>query len=149
VGRITGHKLEGAVFLRASGCAAAEAEPWRDHQFCGCGRVAGVDGVHPSLRFESGVIMLTRCLAKELAPEVRVNAIAPGTITMPGDPPEWEEDFIKRAPLLRSGRPSDVAETVVFLVRSELLRSSDRGGWRSHVVNRRDEREFSFRGAQC
>jgi NAD(P)-dependent dehydrogenase (short-subunit alcohol dehydrogenase family) len=65
--------------------------------------------------------MLTRCLAKELAPEVRVNAIAPGTITMPGDPPEWEQDFIKRAPLRRSGRPSDVAETVVFLVRSEFI----------------------------
>jgi len=31
VGRITGHKPEGAVFLRASGCAAAEAEPWGDH----------------------------------------------------------------------------------------------------------------------
>src|SRR6266851_628968 len=44
-----------------------------------------------------------------------------GTNTMPGDPPEWEQDFIKRAPLRRSGRPSDVAETVVFLVRSEFI----------------------------
>ena len=70
---------------------------------------------------KAGVVMLTRCLAKELAPEVRVNAIAPGTITMPGDPPEWEEDFIKLAPLRRSGRPSDVAETVVFLARSEFI----------------------------
>ena len=33
---------------------------------------------------------------------MRVNAIAPGTITMPGDPPEWEQDFIKRAPLRKS-----------------------------------------------
>jgi NAD(P)-dependent dehydrogenase (short-subunit alcohol dehydrogenase family) len=70
---------------------------------------------------KAGVVMLTRCLAKELAPEVRVNAIAPGTITMPGDPPEWEEDFIKVAPLRRSGRPSDVADTVVFLARSEFI----------------------------
>ena len=70
---------------------------------------------------KAGVVMLTRCLAKELAPEVRVNAIAPGTITMPGDPPEWEEDYIKLAPLRRSGRPSDVAETVVFLARSEFI----------------------------
>lgn len=70
---------------------------------------------------KAGVVMLTRCLAKELAPEVRVNAIAPGTITMPGDPPEWEEDFIKLAPLRRSGRPTDVAEAVVFLARSEFI----------------------------
>jgi NAD(P)-dependent dehydrogenase (short-subunit alcohol dehydrogenase family) len=38
-----------------------------------------------------------------------------------GDPPEWEEDFIKLAPLRRSGRPSDVAETVAFLARSEFI----------------------------
>jgi pteridine reductase len=78
-------------------------------------------GYIPHCVSKAGVIMLTRCLAKELAPEVRVNAIAPGTITMPGDPPEWEEGFIKRAPLRRSGRPSDVGETVLFLVRSEFI----------------------------
>ena len=47
--------------------------------------------------------MLTKVLAKALAPEVRVNAIAPGTITMPGDPPEWEADFVKLAPLKANG----------------------------------------------
>ena len=60
--------------------------------------------------------MLTRSLAKELAPEVRVNAIAPGTISMPGDQAEWEADFIRRAPLARSGRPEDVAGAVAYLV---------------------------------
>ena len=70
---------------------------------------------------KAGVIMLTRVLAKELAPEVRVNAIAPGTITMPGDPPAWEQDFVKRAPLRRSGSPSDIADAVLFLVRSEFI----------------------------
>jgi pteridine reductase len=70
---------------------------------------------------KAGVIMLTKCLAKALAPEVRVNGIAPGTITMPGDAPELEADYIRRAPLRRSGRPEDVCEAVMFLVRSEFV----------------------------
>ena len=37
---------------------------------------------------KAGVIMLTRCLARALAPEITVNAIAPGTISFPGDAPE-------------------------------------------------------------
>ena len=65
--------------------------------------------------------MLTRCLAKELAPEVRVNAIAPGTISMPGDPPEWEADYIRRAPLKRSGKPEDVAGAVAYLIEASFV----------------------------
>jgi pteridine reductase len=89
--------------------------------FSDVGGLLAWPGYIPHCVSKAGVIMLTRCQAKELAPEVRVNAIAPGTITMPGDPPEWEEDFIKRAPLRRSGKPSDVAETVVFLAISEFI----------------------------
>jgi pteridine reductase len=89
--------------------------------FADVGGILGWPGYVPYCVSKAGVIMLTRVLAKELAPEVRVNAIAPGTITMPGDPPEWEEDFIKRAPLKRSGRPADIADTVLFLVRSEFI----------------------------
>src|SRR5258708_24520514 len=70
---------------------------------------------------KAGVVMLTKVLAKALAPEVRVNAIAPGTITMPGDPPEWESDFIKLAPLGRTGTPSDIADAVIFLVQSQFM----------------------------
>ena len=70
---------------------------------------------------KAGVVMLTKVLAKALAPEVRVNAIAPGTITMPGDPPEWEADFIKLAPLKRTGVPSDIADAVLFLVHSTFI----------------------------
>jgi NAD(P)-dependent dehydrogenase (short-subunit alcohol dehydrogenase family) len=65
--------------------------------------------------------MLTKVLAKALAPEVRVNAIAPGTITMAGDPPEWERDFIKLASLQRSGRPADIAEAVLYLVNAKFV----------------------------
>ena len=89
--------------------------------FADVGGILGWTGYIPHCASKAGVIMLTRCLAKELAPEVRVNAIAPGTITMPSDPPEWEEDFIKRAPLHRSGRPSDITDTVLFLVRSKFI----------------------------
>ena len=70
---------------------------------------------------KAGVVMLTKCLAKALAPDVRVNAIAPGTITMPGDPPEWEEEFVKLAPLRRTGKPSDIADAVIYLATAEFL----------------------------
>jgi len=70
---------------------------------------------------KTGIIMMTRVLAKELAPAVRVNALAPGTITMPGDPTEWEQDFILRAPLKRSGRPEEIADAVMFLISAEFI----------------------------
>jgi NAD(P)-dependent dehydrogenase (short-subunit alcohol dehydrogenase family) len=70
---------------------------------------------------KAGVVNLTRSLAKALAPDVRVNAIAPGTISMPGDPPEWEQEFVKLAPLRRTGKPSDIADAVVFLATAEFL----------------------------
>jgi pteridine reductase len=89
--------------------------------FADVGGILGWPGYISHSVSKAGIIMLTRVLAKELAPEVRVNAIAPGTITMPGDPPEWEQDFIKRAPLKRSGTPSDIADTVLFLARSEFI----------------------------
>jgi NAD(P)-dependent dehydrogenase (short-subunit alcohol dehydrogenase family) len=67
---------------------------------------------------KAGVIMLTRCLARALAPEITVNAIAPGTISFPGDAPELAEDFIERAPLKRTGTPKDIEDTVVYLAQS-------------------------------
>jgi NAD(P)-dependent dehydrogenase (short-subunit alcohol dehydrogenase family) len=67
---------------------------------------------------KAGVIMLTRCLARALAPEISVNAIAPGTISFPGDAPELAEDFIRRAPLRRTGSPEDIDDAVVYLAQS-------------------------------
>jgi pteridine reductase len=78
-------------------------------------------GYIPHCISKAGVIMLTKCLAKELAPDVRVNAIAPGTITMTGDPSEWEADFIRRAPLQRAGTTEDIADAVSFLVQSTFI----------------------------
>jgi pteridine reductase len=89
--------------------------------FADIGGILGWPGFIPHSISKAGVIMLTRSLAKELAPNIRVNAIAPGTITMPGDPPEWERDFILRAPLHRTGTPSDITDAVSFLVRAQFI----------------------------
>ena len=40
---------------------------------------------------------------------------------MPGDPPEWQTDFIRRAPLRRTGRPDEIADAVLFLITAEFL----------------------------
>ena len=70
---------------------------------------------------KAGVIMLTRCLARALAPEITVNAIAPGTISFPGDAPGLAEDYIQRAPLRRTGTAKDIDDAVVLLVQSPFI----------------------------
>jgi 3-oxoacyl-[acyl-carrier protein] reductase/pteridine reductase len=68
---------------------------------------------------KAGSIMLTRCLARALAPDILVNSIAPGTIQFEGEIPD--EDYIRRTPLGRTGTGEDIAEAVVFLARSEFV----------------------------
>ncbi len=59
---------------------------------------------------------LVRALAVELAPEVSVNGVAPGTVLVPeGTSPEQAARWAKQAPLERNGDPSDVAAAVLFL----------------------------------
>jgi NAD(P)-dependent dehydrogenase (short-subunit alcohol dehydrogenase family) len=89
--------------------------------FADTGGLLGWPGYIPHSVSKAGVVMLTRVLAKALAPEVRVNAIAPGTITMPGDPPEWEAEFVKLAPLHRTGTPGDISDAVLFLIHSKFI----------------------------
>ena len=89
--------------------------------FADIGGLLGWTEFLPHSISKAGVIMLTRILAKELGPSVRVNAIAPGTITMPGDPPEWQADFIRRAPLKRTGRPEEIADAVMYLIAAEFV----------------------------
>ncbi len=59
---------------------------------------------------------LTLSLARELAPEVTVNGIAPGVVEWPADYPEAErQKYLQRVPLARAGTPQDVANLVYFL----------------------------------
>jgi pteridine reductase len=64
---------------------------------------------------KAGLIALTRSLARELAPEVRVNAVAPGPVMWP-EPlaPELQQEIISRTLLKRAGSPLDVARAVLF-----------------------------------
>ena len=62
---------------------------------------------------------LTLGLARELAPEVTVNGIAPGVVEWPEDYPEAErEKYLKRVPLARAGRADDVAEAVIYFAKA-------------------------------
>lgn len=68
---------------------------------------------------KAGLIMLTKALARELGPEVRVNSIAPGVILWPetGLDEMSKQRIISRTPLKRAGDPADIARTALFLIR--------------------------------
>ncbi|MGH7616105.1 MAG: SDR family oxidoreductase [Gemmatimonadaceae bacterium] len=71
---------------------------------------------------KSGVVTLTRALAQVLAPEVRVAAVAPGTVLLPeGWSEEAAEHLRATTPLERNGGPKDVTDTVLFILDSDYL----------------------------
>ena len=68
---------------------------------------------------KAALAMMTLSLAKELAPQVRVNGIAPGAVLWPESGKQYtdQQELIARTPLQRAGAPEDVATAVLFLVR--------------------------------
>ena len=68
---------------------------------------------------KAGLVALTKGLAKALAPEVRVNAVAPGPVMFSETMTEAERDVVlRKTPLGREGSPGDVAAAVRFLAES-------------------------------
>ncbi len=65
---------------------------------------------------KAGIVQLTRGLARALAPEIRVNAVAPGAVLLPE---EWSDEaadrLVRTTPLRRLGTADDVADAVVYL----------------------------------
>ena len=87
--------------------------------------VAGVKpwgGYSPYCASRAGLIGATKSLAKELAPGVTVNAIAPGIVTWPGkmDPSE-EQKQLKMIPAGRFGQPKDITRTIDFLLDNDYI----------------------------
>jgi len=86
--------------------------------------LADVGGLEPWPRYaahcisKAGVVMLTRILARTCAPEVTVNAVAPGAVLPPDDWDEASREHLRRTtPLQRLGSPADVVNAILFLLR--------------------------------
>ena len=79
--------------------------PLRDHPVYGPAKAA--------------LAMLTRSLAKDLAPEIRVNGVSPGAILWPesGMTESAQQAILNQVPLARAGTPDDIAGCVLFLLR--------------------------------
>ena len=85
--------------------------------------LADVGGLEPWPNYaahsisKAGVVMLTRTLARALAPEITVNAIAPGAVLPPD---EWDdrarEHLVRTTPLQRLGSPDDVSAALLYLL---------------------------------
>jgi 3-oxoacyl-[acyl-carrier protein] reductase len=88
---------------------------------CSTASIAGVQGSGSSIPYatsKAGVINLTRSLARSLAPEIRVNAVAPGFVDSPWNK-DWPSDrkaqSIEKTPLKRPCMPQDIADAIFFL----------------------------------
>ncbi|MDX1676764.1 pteridine reductase [Arsukibacterium sp.] len=72
---------------------------------------------------KAALLMMTKSLARELAPTIRVNGIAPGAILWPSQQLAEADkaDIVQQIPLKRIGTPEDIASTVLFLLQSSYI----------------------------
>ncbi|MFQ6332364.1 pteridine reductase [Methylophilus sp. 3sh_L] len=117
---LTGSNLKAPLFLSQ---AAADA------LYASRGCIVNITDMHierPKKHYivysaaKAGLVSLTKSLAQELAPNVRVNAVAPGPVLWPEDNQEFDEAYrqqvINQTLLKRTGEPVDIAKAVKFLV---------------------------------
>jgi pteridine reductase len=71
---------------------------------------------------KAAIVQMTRALAHALAPEVRVNAVAPGVVLLPDEFDETVAEHLRKTtPLGRFGTPEDVAQAVVYLLQADYV----------------------------
>ncbi|MDX1251592.1 MAG: pteridine reductase [Gammaproteobacteria bacterium] len=116
---LTGTNLKAPFFL-----AQAAAPHLERHHGC----IVNIADIHADRPLKShpvyslakaGLVMLTKALARELGPRVRVNAVAPGAILWPESEMDEEtrQHILSRTALKRQGSPEDIARAVLFLIR--------------------------------
>ena len=104
-------------------CTRAAAKALRDARgaVCNTASIAGLGSIGSSIAYgasKAGLINLTIALARVLAPEARVNAVAPGLVDSPWTrewPPERKSEYTSRTMLGRVAKPQDIAEVIFFL----------------------------------
>ncbi len=122
---LMGTNLRAPFFL-----AQAAAPMLREHQ----GAIVNIVDIHadrPLPRHsayniaKAGLVMLTKTVAVELGPEVRVNAVAPGAILWPERDMDdaQRQQIVDKTLLKRQGSPQDIARTVLFLLRDAVYMS--------------------------
>jgi pteridine reductase len=117
---LMGSNLKAPLFLSQAAAGALEASE-------GC--IINITDMHverPKKHYivysaaKAGLVSLTKSLAQELAPRVRVNAVAPGPVLWPDDNQEFDEAYrqqvINQTLLKRTGEPADIAKAVKFLI---------------------------------
>jgi pteridine reductase len=109
--------------LRAHFFATQGAAPFLKESRGKVVNIADLGGLEPWPSYavhslsKAGVVMMTRVLARALAPEVTVNAIAPGTVLVPDTYDDAQRERLAReAPLRRLGTPGDAVEALLYLV---------------------------------
>ncbi len=118
---LIGSNLRAPLFI-----AQAAAPALRAHGGC-IVNMADIHGLRPRDGYpvycaaKAGLVMLTRSLARELAPEIRVNAIAPGSILWPEgaatDDEATRAAIVAATPLQSQGTPDDITAALLYLVR--------------------------------
>jgi pteridine reductase len=113
---LLGTNLKAPLFLSQA------AAPALDHSQGLILNIVDIHGLRPLKHFpvystaKAGLVMLTQSLARELAPRIRVNAIAPGPVLFPetGLTDEKKAEIIGRTLLKRRGSPDDVARAALY-----------------------------------
>lgn len=116
---LLGSNLKAPFFL-----AKALAETLADHKGCIVNIVdihaeRGLSGYPVYSISKAGLAAMTKVLAKELGPTVRVNGVAPGAILWPDNDlsDSAKLEILQRVALKRSGEPDDIAKAVLFLIK--------------------------------
>ena len=109
--------LSGPFYVsRAAARIMSEAKRGRIINICGTAGVSPVGNYTPYCASKAGLDMLTQCMAQALAPDIKVNGVAPGTVLFPeGTPEEERRRVISKIPGGAIGEPQDIADAVLFL----------------------------------
>jgi pteridine reductase len=116
---LVGSNLKAPLFL-----SQAAAEKLRENRGC----IVNIVDIHAQRPLrnhavygaaKAGLAMLTRSLAKDLAPDIRVNGVSPGAILWPEDgvSEASQRSILRQIPLQRAGKPDDIAGCVLYLLR--------------------------------